>query len=44
LVSGEIWPGDDAKLNASATAATNHNQRRDSGMTSTGLGSARIAG
>jgi hypothetical protein len=42
LVSGEIRPGDEPKLNASATAVTNHNQRRGSGVTSTGRCSARI--
>jgi len=41
-VSGEIRPGDAAKLNVSASTATNHNQRRDKdGTTSTGPGSAR---
>jgi hypothetical protein len=43
LVSGEISPGDDARLSASAIAETSHNQRRLSGMTSKGPGSARTA-
>jgi hypothetical protein len=33
LVSGEICPGDAAMLSVSATVATNHNQRCDSGGT-----------
>ena len=31
LVSGEIRPGDEPKLSASATALTNHSHRRGSG-------------